>query len=227
LIVALACLVFGYIFLGLFVTPGRAVNAPELLLDRIIPLFPAWSVIYISHLLLVPLPFVAIRSPELVRRTVLAYLLVWAISLFCFLLYPTVAPRPEKVPSGHFFAWLLGIIYIADPPYNCFPSLHVAHTLVSAFAFRHVHLGVCAILGVWGLLIGQSVLHTKQHYVLDVFVGVLLAILAYYVCLRGPPREAVPDSDRFIAPYLALLFVGAYGITLTGFWLAYRIVTHP
>jgi membrane-associated phospholipid phosphatase len=226
-IITLACLVPCYIFIGSLVTPIRAVHAPVLPLDRLFPLSPVWSVIYGSHLILVLLPFLVVRQTELVRRTVLAYLLVWTASLLCFLLYPTAAPRPANVSGVGFFVWLLGIIYAADPPYNCLPSLHVAHTLVSAFACHHVHRGVGAGLGIWTLLIGQSALHTKQHYVLDVVGGVLLAIGSYWVFLRRRPREAVPEFDRCVAPYVALMFVGAYGLTLAGFWLSYRLLVRP
>lgn len=72
------------------------------------------------------LPFLVIRLEGLIRRTVLAYLLIWIPSFICFVSYPTIAPRPEVVVGEGFFAWLLRIIYVADPPYNCFPSLHVA-----------------------------------------------------------------------------------------------------
>ena len=225
--VALMCLVPSYILVGCLVTPSRAVHVPELALDRIIPLSPAWSAVYGSHLILVLLPFLMVRRSELFGRTLQAYLLVWSVSLLCFLLYPTVASRPAKVVGEGFFAWLLGIIYRVDPPYNCFPSLHVAHTLVSAFACWQVHRGVGIGLGVWAWLIGLSALFTKQHYAVDVVAGFLVGIISYFIFLRRPPREAVPEFDRCIAPYVALIFVGAYGVSLAGFWVAYRLQLRP
>jgi len=223
----LVCLVPFYIFIGIFVTPGRAMRVPELPLDRILPLSPAWSVVYGSHLILVLLPFLVVRREELIRRTVLAYLMIWICSFLCFLSYPTAAPRPAAVVGEDFFAWLLRIIYAADPPYNCFPSLHVAHTLVSACACLHIHRGVAAGLGLWAFLIGVSTLFTKQHYTLDVIAGIFLAGMAYCVFLRCPPREAIPEFDRCVAPHVALMFVYAYGLVVAGFWLVHLFHSWP
>ena len=105
---------------------------------------------------------------------------------------------------------------------NCFPSLHVAHAFVSAFACWHVHRSVGVGLGVWAFLIGLSTLFTKQHYALDVIAGIVLASIAYGVFLRRPPPETVREFDRCVAPYVVLMFAYAYGLTLAGFWLAYR-----
>ena len=74
-----------------------------------------------------------LRQEELIRSTFLAWLLVWITGYACFLMYPTVAPRPSDGDIGEgFFAWFLRGIYEADPPRNCFPSLHVATPFVAA-----------------------------------------------------------------------------------------------
>jgi membrane-associated phospholipid phosphatase len=226
-ILALGSLVPCYVFIGCFITPNRGVGVPDLPLDRLLPLSPVWSVVYGSHLILVLLPFIVIRRERLLRRTVLAYLLIWAVALVCFLVYPTSAPRPTKIVGDGFVEWLLRIIYVADPPYNCFPPPRVAHTFVSAFACFHVHRGVGVGLGVWALLIGLSTLFTKQHYALDVIAGMGLATIAYWVFLRRPPPETVQENDRRVAPYVVLMFAYAYGLTLAAFWLAHWYLVRP
>lgn len=75
-------------------------------------------------------------------------------------------------------------------------------------------------------MIGQSALHTKQHYALDVMGGFLIAAVAYFTLLRRPRGVSVTEFDRCVAPYVALMFVGAYALTLAGFWLAYRLRNH-
>ena len=113
---------------------------PELGLDRLIPLAPTWALVYGAlYLFLILLPVLVLQDPDLIDRTVRAYLSVWLLSFVVFILYPTVAPRPEVVEGDGFAAWGLRFLYDSDPPYNCFPSLHVAHSFVSALACSRVH----------------------------------------------------------------------------------------
>ena len=81
----------------------------------------------------------------------------------CFLLYPTMAPRPANVIGEGFVPWSLRFLYSADSPYNCSPSLHVAHSFVSALPCYRLHRSVGIAAGVCASLIGVSTLFTKQH----------------------------------------------------------------
>jgi membrane-associated phospholipid phosphatase len=163
-----------------------------------------------------------VRQDELIRRTVYAYLLVWFVAYaFFFVIYPTEAPRPAKVMGQGFAVWGLRALYSADPPYNCFPSLHVAHSFVSAMATCRVHRPLGAVATVCAALVAVSTLFTKQHYVLDVIAGVLLSVVAYGLFLRRYPAEQVPELDRRAAPALALSVSAIVAVGLTVYWLAY------
>jgi hypothetical protein len=108
---------------------ARTLHVPEIALDRLVPLQPAWVLSYgVLYLFLILLPFFIVREAEHLHRTVLAYLAVWITAFACFLVYPTISPRPANVFGRGFAAWGLRFLYSADPPYNCFPSIHVAHT---------------------------------------------------------------------------------------------------
>jgi membrane-associated phospholipid phosphatase len=203
--------------------PGRTLHAPALDWDRLVPVRPAWALVYgILYLFLILLPVFVVRQPELVRRTVLAYLLVWLTAYACFLLYPTVASRPARVVGEGFAVWGLKFLYDADPPYNCFPSLHVAHSFVSALATFRVHrrLGYAAMFA--AALVGLSTLYTRQHYLLDVLAGALLACGAYVLFLRTCRREEIPELDRRLAPLLAVAIIGLLGVGVACFWVAYQ-----
>lgn len=202
---------------------GGAVNTPVLALDRFLPLAPLWALIYGAlYAFLIVLPVLVVQQEELIRRTVWAYLTVWTVSYVWFLLYPTIAPRPERVPGEGFAVWGLRFLYDADPPYNCFPSIHVAHSFVSALACHRVHrlLGLFAAL--CAALVALSTLFTKQHYVADLAAGVLLALAAYAMFLRGHSRASVPELDRRVAPALALCVGGIVILGVAGLWVAYR-----
>jgi hypothetical protein len=71
-------------------------------------------------------------------------------------------------------------------------------------------------------LVGLSTLYTKQHYILDVLAGTLLAFLADLAFLRGYPRKDVPDLDRRLAPFLAMTILGVIAVGFACFWVAYR-----
>lgn len=196
--------------------------APEMAIDRVVPLAPAWMLVYGSIWVFMLLPFLVVREDALAVRMLMAYITVVVIAFSGFLLVPTLAPRPESVPHAGFFAWALRQNYAWDPPYNCFPSLHVAWAFVTASVSFRVHRGVGWAAGLWASLIGLSTLFTKQHYVVDVVAGALAAWIAYRLWLEPYPASATPQLDRARAPKRASWVVGFYGLMLTVSWFLYR-----
>jgi membrane-associated phospholipid phosphatase len=212
-----------YIFIARIVA-NRTLHAPAWVLDSLLPLEPAWALVYGSvYLFLILLPVFVIRQQAHIRRTVFAYLSVWIVAYVCFLVYPTVAPRPASVMGDGFAVWGLRFLYAADPPYNCFPSLHVAHAFVSALTCYRLHraVGITAVIG--AVLVAVSTLFTKQHYVADVIAGGFLACLAYAVFLRTFSLEPIAEVDRRVAPLLALVVIGIVGLGFAAYWLAFRL----
>ena len=72
-------------------------------------------------------------------------------------------------------------------------------------------------------LVPLSTLFTKQHYVADLVAGVLLALAAYAVFLRGYSRANVPELHRRLAPALALCVGGFVALGVARYWVAYRL----
>jgi membrane-associated phospholipid phosphatase len=203
---------------------GVGVFTPAVVVDGWIPLQPSWSLVYGAlYAVLIVLPVLVVQQPEMIRRTVWAYVTVWVVSYGCFWLYPTVAPRPDAFAGDGFGAWGLRFLYDADPPYNCFPSIHVAHSFVSAFACSRVHRRLGLLTIICAGLVSVSTLLTKQHYVADVVAGAGLAFAADAACMRGFARESIPESDRRAAPVLAVcasaMAAGGLGI----YFVAYLI----
>jgi membrane-associated phospholipid phosphatase len=213
-----------YIFIATLVREGAVVHVPAIALDGLIPLRPEWSIVYGSlYWTLIVLPVFVVREEEHIRRRFSAYLAVWLTAYACFWLYPTVAPRGHEVTGDGFAVWGLRALYGADPPYNCLPSLHVAHSFVSAFAISRVHrrAGLAAIGA--AVLVGLSTLFVKQHYVLDVVTGALLAAAAWAIFLRNSPRERIPELDRKLVVPLAVCAVASAGLAVAGFWVVYML----
>jgi membrane-associated phospholipid phosphatase len=202
---------------------GRAVHMPATWVDRAVPLAPAWVFVYASLSVAILLPLLVVRDRSLMRRALAAYLLVWIAGLAGFLLYPTVGPRPAVVSGDGFAAWCLRLTYTLDTRFNCFPSLHVAQTLVAALTAHRVNRWVGRFAVLWSTLIGASTLFTKQHYFVDVAAGAGLAILAWHLFLRGYPREAVTDVDRSRAPRRAFAGLAFYSSAVGLLWIAHSL----
>jgi membrane-associated phospholipid phosphatase len=224
-LVLLIALVPLYIFIP-EMFPPRTRHLPELALDRALPLVPAWSLVYGAlYFFLILLPIFVVRQDDLLRRTVHAYLLIWITAYaFFFVLYPTEAPRPPQIVGEGFAAWGLRALYSSDPPYNCFPSLHVAHSFVSALATHRVNRGVGILATICASLVALSTLFTKQHYVVDVIAGVVLALVAFLAFVAPYPRERISEFDRRVAPTFAFCISVVAMIAVFGCWVAYVVM---
>jgi membrane-associated phospholipid phosphatase len=218
----------GYILIPASITTST-LHAPATALDRAIPLQPPWALVYGAlYLSLILLPIFIVRDFEHLRRTMYAYLFVWLTAYVCFVFYPTVAPRPPKeiVPGSGFAVWALQSLYDSDPPFNCFPSIHVGHSFVSALTCLRIHrrLSIAALAA--AAVVAVSTLFTKQHYALDAVAGIGLAVAAYLIFLRNQPRE-VDALDRRAAPALALATLGAGLAGVAGFFVVYQLQGAP
>lgn len=225
--VALALIIPGYLFIGYAVAHGRALHVPESALDRAMTLSPAWSFVYLSLFLAALLPVFVIHQQELVRRTILAFIAIWLIAYVVFIAWPTIGPRPVRVAGDGFPEWTLRAIYSSDHRYNCLPSLHVAQCFLAAFACYRVNARVGWAAMAWAFLVGLSTVYTKQHYVLDVVTGILLAGIGYLVALRGYPLAATPERERRYAPLLAALAVGVYAVLVAILFAFYLMGVSP
>lgn len=220
--VALFAIIPFYLVIGSYVSE-QTLHSPLLGLDGWFPREPAWSMVYLSLFLAALLPVFVVHQQELIRRVILAYLSAWLFAYAVFLVYPTAAPVHAEVTGEGFSAVALRMLYDSDVPYNCFPSLHVAQCFLAALTCNRIHRGVGLATGLWASLVALSTLYTKQHYVADVVAGILLAYAAHLVFFRGYPRDATPESERRLAPLLALGAFGLYGLVVVGLWLLYAL----
>jgi len=224
--ILLVSLIPGYLYLASLM-PERTLHTPALAVDRLLPLRPSWALVYgVLYLFLIVLPVFVVRHPEHLRRTVGR--ISWCGSPHSLGSWPIPPWRHARPPCWDGFAvWGLRFLYAADPPYNCFPSLHVAHSFVSALTSFRAHRSIGAVATVGASLVAVSTLYTKQHYVVDVGAGILLAAVAYGVLLRPFRRDPIPLLDRRLVPLFALLTMGLVAVVLACFWVAYRISAIP
>lgn len=224
---ALMLLLPGYFVIGQW-TSGWPHYQPFIALDAAMPLSPPWVGVYASlYMCGFILPLVVVRSRELFRQTMKAYLFVMLVSYAGFLLYPTTAPHAGPLIVDGFATWSLQFLYDLDQPYGCFPSLHVAYSFVGALACYRMHRGAGGAAAAWAALIALSTVYTKQHFVVDAIAGALIGLLAYAIFLRGRPFELVSGIDRQLTPRRASYVVAAYAMVAVAFWAAYQLGLGP
>ena len=125
----LASYVAGYFTIGWTTDSGRA-RSLATPLDALIPFVPETIFLYAWVYTAMVFPLFVVRSPALFRRVGLAYAIVIAACLAVFLVYPVTAVdlRPDvgALDASRFAGWGVKLVYTLDPPYNLFPSLHLA-----------------------------------------------------------------------------------------------------
>ena len=168
---------------------------PLTALDTAVGFDPGWVWMYQSVYLLIGLvPWLATRRADLVRYA-RGFTALSLASFVCFLLVPVAGPRPAIVPTSGMF----GLLISYDDVVNTIPSLHVglaAYTVLFGARTTYGLLDASArqpllVVGwCWVAAIAYSAMATKQHYVVDLPPGFLLAWLAHRWSWRDV-REAV------------------------------------
>jgi membrane-associated phospholipid phosphatase len=216
----------GYFLIGWATDPASA-RSLAMPLDARIPFVPETIFVYASVYTAVTFPLFAVRSPALFRRVGVAYGVVIAVSLAVFAVCPvtSVDLRPDitLLDASRFSGWGVKLVYTLDPPFNLFPSIHLAVATLAAFAAWKARPAYGAIGFAWVALIAVSISTVKQHFLIDGVAGFGLAITAYASIIRPYPRVPVAESGYgWGGPLLYLAFhagfyAAAYGAYRAGF----------
>ena len=145
-------------------------------LDQKIPVVPAWAIIYVAAF-----PFWAVGYVLMARDRQWYTIMTAEVlgKLTCgvvFFLLPTTNVRPLLGEEP--FAWLLELIYAQDAALCLLPSIHCLESWI-CFAGLRRRKDLPGVVR-WGsfvmaVLVCISTLPTKQHVLVDVIAGVLLA----------------------------------------------------
>jgi hypothetical protein len=146
--------------------------------DDWIPFRPAWVWIYLIPYVIGPV-IVGLLS----RRTFTWYvrrgipLVLTTLAIFIAVPTKTVRPDASQLGTGLTADLYRNMVAIDGPAANAAPSLHVSLTCLLAWALwrdfpRWRLVSVAGVVVVW-----LSTLFTRQHHLLDVLSGVLLASL--------------------------------------------------
>ena len=154
-------------------------------MDAQIPFVPWTVLIYFSWIVYwLGCDYVLVRysdDAEKTDRFFGADVIVKTICFCIFLALPTTNVRPEITEHG-LWDLCMRILYWLDTPDNLFPSIHC---LVSWLCWigirknRRLPRGAKVGILVWAVLICIATLTTKQHVIVDVFGGIVLAEVCY------------------------------------------------
>jgi len=153
-------------------------------LNQQIPFYAASVWIYFSYFAIFIFSLRLESDSEYLSRYFYGLITLNILSNLIFVLFPVEYVRDhatlvadEEMITRFFFE----LIFVLDPPRNCYPSLHVSMAFFTAFHwFARDRVRFLTFL-LWAILISVSTLTTKQHYAVDVLSGLILAIGVYYL----------------------------------------------
>lgn len=152
--------------------------------DRSIPFVPEAVWVYISEYAFFVLAYLACRKPLSWNQYFYSFLFLQTLSVFIFIFWPTTYPRhlfPLPLSTDPATSWIFQALRKTDSPANCCPSLHVGSVYLCSFLFLRENKKQFPFFLTWATLIALSTLPTKQHYLVDLIAGFLLAVLTSWL----------------------------------------------
>lgn len=135
------------------------------------------------------------------RRMMYFYMIVFGVSTLVFFFYPTRQDfRPEAFPRDNVLTQTMALLYSMDTNTNVCPSLHVSGSIGAALAFldtkRFSTIGWKWTNWIIATLISVSTVFVKQHSVIDVFWGVILSAVAWWIVYKRPIKNRSASFRR-------------------------------
>ena len=162
-----------------YVTSGWQLHDLSLSVDNNIPFIPSFEYIYFLCYIIPFAPLFVIDDSSRMNALIRAFIIMNLIAFVVFLIYPVVVPRPTLSDDGSVTLYLINLQHSLDKPVNNFPSLHAANALLIFFLCKRYHKWLDVVLFLVAVGIGISALLVKQHYIMDIISGYILAVLVY------------------------------------------------
>ena len=158
----------------------------DLPIDKKIPALPYFALVYVLWFPLIAIFPISLfkEAKNLYELYVICWIIDIVISVIIYLAYPTTCTRPkdlENIKGG----WMLKILYkFSYKGLNCSPSMHCSIStlvLIFALAASTMPINLRIIYSTTALGIILSTLFTKQHVLIDLVTGVLLALVIFLI----------------------------------------------
>ncbi len=195
----------GYFIIAEVTSYRSDIHTLALPFEKDIPLYPAFIFAYLMNFGLLAFAYVFVEDLQYFRRMVKSFFISTTIHYVVFLIYPVqYTLRPDIDPNQGWAYFLVYFYYFIDPPYNCFPSMHVSNCWLVAFLIHRYHKKVGYLMYVIAFFVAVSVVLVKQHYIADAVVGSFVAWIAYVWEFREKPfsipkpllSRIIPSSEN-------------------------------
>lgn len=190
-------------YLPKLLSTGAAPTYMGLWLDEALPLCPVFIWIYVGAFLqwFVNWGMLSRQERGFMNRRLAGEWVSKLLCSVCFMLLPTTLSR--SVPTTDTFSgYVTALIYTLDTPENLFPSIHCLESwlcLRNAFAMKNVSKGYKWGMATFSLLVMASTLLVKQHVLLDIPAGILMAEMGLLV---SKYLHKTPLLDKIEEPFL-------------------------
>ena len=155
-------------------------------LDTAIPFIPEFIWIYHTLIPIIGISaIVLIKNRKLFFSTLNGYIIATIILSIFYIFLPSFYPR-QLITDSSVSSYMVELTRLIDNANNTFPSGHVTFSWLLALflmksdcAKRWKWLGPTYLI--WATLIAISTLVLKQHYIVDVISGIILATACFYL----------------------------------------------
>jgi membrane-associated phospholipid phosphatase len=136
-----------------------------------------WTIfLYLGYFPFVFGALCGLREQDNMNRVAASMLLATAVTVPIFLIVPTAAPAVRIPELGGLNGFALAATTHANHSFhNVFPSMHAGYALLAAMGYRDERRRWYPLALAGAFLIAASTLLAKQHYVVDVPAGWLVA----------------------------------------------------
>ncbi len=176
-------------------------------LDAYIPFMPVAVVPYFAWFAWTPLVTLFLMKKDINLFWVYfrAFAITTASTLFIYLIFPNGLDLRPDIVVDDIFTRIVAFTYAADTSTNVCPSLHTSVTLLVFFFLcickQFVSRFALILNGALAFLICASTVLLKQHSIIDVFWGAVLAIgvfgaVLYYEKAKQQPIQSASKAEQ-------------------------------
>ncbi len=116
---------------------------------------------------------------ETFKKITVAYFMNLFVLVCFYFMLPMKAIRVGIDPGSSIGSLMVFLLHKAMFPYNTFPSAHVSYSFLTALVAYSVRYKYRMVIFIDSSLIIFSTLFIKEHVLLDVVVGVILAFICF------------------------------------------------
>lgn len=160
----------------------------EMQIDTIIPFCKYFIVFYFTYYWFPPVALYLLSYTDKKKfyRIFFSIIASCIIANICFLIYQVKMVRPEIAGNDFFDMWVKWLYSLDPTSLNCCPSIHAimgVFSIISVFKSNKFPKWLQIIGIIFGIGCAISTVFIKQHYFIDVVLGIIVAILTYIVAM--------------------------------------------